>query len=190
MSIDLRCRHDRSLRGAGRLDVRRGPGGGSLLSEVRAGCLAKVENPDLRSLFWDGFYEYCGERQDFVSAYSDPSNRAENGSWYATFGLGIRDVHSTAYFAQRDGWVGVNLWITDVALYEGLLARRDKVEAMLGSLGGSILWREQSEKNRELVVRLDADFASEHWDELYAWLVAGLLRMRAVAGLLRDSGSL
>ena len=29
--------------------------GGPLLSEVRAGCLAKVENPDLRSLFWDGF---------------------------------------------------------------------------------------------------------------------------------------
>ena len=109
--------------GAGRLDVRRGPGGGPLLSEVRAGCLAKVENPDLRSLFWDGFYEYCGERQDFVSAYSDPSNRAENGRWVATFGLGLRDVHSTAYFAQRDGWVGVNLLITDVALYEGLLAR-------------------------------------------------------------------
>ena len=84
----------------------------------------------------------------------------------------------------------MNLWITDVALYEGLLARRDKVEAMLGSLGGSILWREPSEKNRELVVRLDTDLASEHWDELYAWLVAGLLRMRAVAGLLRDSGSL
>lgn len=120
-----------------------------------------------------------------MNAYADPSNRAENGSWYATFGLGMRDVHSTAYFAQRDGWVGVNLWITDVALYEGLLARCDKVEAMLGSLGGSILWREPSEKNRELVVRLDADLASEHWDELYAWLVAGLLRMRAVAGLLR-----
>lgn len=120
-----------------------------------------------------------------MNAYADSSNRAENGSWYATFGLGMRDVHSTAYFAQRDGWVGVNLWITDVALYEGLLARCDKVEAMLGSLGGSILWREPSEKNRELVVRLDADLASEHWDELYAWLVAGLLRMRAVAGLLR-----
>ena len=43
-----------------------------------------------------------------------------------------------------------------------------------------------SEKTRELQVRLDADVSPENWDELYGWLVAGLLRMRAVAGLLGD----
>lgn len=160
--------------------------GGPLLSEVRAGCLAEVENPDLRSLFWDGFYEYCGERQDFVSAYSDPSNRAENGGWVATFGLGMRDVHATALFAQRDGWAGVDLWFTDVELYERLLARRDEVEALLAGLGGEVDWRESGEKTRQLLMRLDTDLASEHWDELYAWLVAGLLRMHAVAGLLDE----
>ena len=90
-----------------------------------------MENPDLRSLVWDGFYEYCGERQDFVNAYADPSNRAENSGWVATFGLGLRNVHATALFAQRDGWAGVDLWFTDVELYERLLVRRDEVEALL-----------------------------------------------------------
>ena len=156
-----------------------------LLYDVRAKCLAEVTNPDLKSLFWDGFYDYCAERQDFVSAYADPSGRAENNGWYATFGLGMRGVHATAYFVQRDGWVGVNLWFTDLSLYEGLVARSVEIEALLANLGGKISWREPSEKTRELQVRLDADVSSEHWDELYAWLVTGLLRMRAVVKLLR-----
>ena len=159
---------------------------GPLLYDVRAKCLAKVANPDLKSLFWDGFYDYCAERQDFVSAYADPSGRAENNGWYATFGLGMRGVHATAYFAQRDGWVGVNLWFSDVALYEGLVAQSEKVESLLADLGGQIVWRKSSEKTRELRVQFDANLAPEHWDGLYAWLVTGLLRMRAVAGLLRD----
>lgn len=154
---------------------------GSLLYDVRAKCLVEVTNPDLKSLFWDGFYDYCAERQDFVSAYADPSGRAENNGWYATFGLGMRGVHATAYFAQRDGWVGANLWFTDAPLYEGLVARREEVDALLANLGGIISWRESSEKTRELQVRLDADVSPEHWDELYGWLVIGLLRMRAVA---------
>lgn len=159
---------------------------GPLLYDVRAKCLAQVANPDLKSVFWEGFYDYCAERQDFVSAYADPSGRAENNGWYATFGLGMRGVHATAYFAQRDGWVGVNLWFSDVALYEGLAARSEKVEALLADLGGQIVWRKSSGKTRELRVQFDADLASEHWDGLYAWLATGLLRMRAVAGLLRD----
>ena len=62
--------------------------------------------------------------------------------------------------------------------------RRDEAEALLADLGGKVAWREPGEKTRELQVRLDADVSSGHWDELHAWLVDGLLRMRAVAGLL------
>ena len=157
---------------------------GPLLSDVRAGCLLRAESLDLKAAFWDGFYGYCAERPDFVGAYSDPSDRVENKGWYTTFGLGWRDVHATAYFAPRDSWVGVGLWFTDVALYERLVVLRREVEALLADLGGKISWREPGEKTRELQVRLDADVSSEHWDELNAWLVTGLLRMRAVAKLL------
>ena len=38
----------------------------------------------------------------------------------------------------------------------------------------------------ELQVRLDADVSFEHWNELYAWLVTGLLKMRSVARLLDE----
>lgn len=157
---------------------------GPLLSDVRAGCLLRADNLDLKAAFWDGFYDYCAERPDFVGAYSDPSDRVENKGWYATFGLGRHDVHATAYFAPRGSWVGVDLWFTDVALYERLVLLRREVEALLADLGGKISWREPGEKTRELQVRLDADVSSEHWDELNAWLVTGLLRMRAVAGML------
>lgn len=157
---------------------------GSSLYDVREKCLVKASNPDFRPLFCNGFYDYCAERRDFVSAYADSSGRAENNGWYATFGLGMRGVHATAYFVQCDGWVGVNLWFTDASLYEGLIARREEVDALLANLGGKISWREPSEKTRELQVRLDADVSSENWVELYGWLVTGPLRMRAVSGLL------
>lgn len=78
----------------------------------------------------------------------------------------------------------MNLWFTDASLYEGLVARHEEVEALLVDLGGEIPWRESSEKTRELQVRLDTNVRPEHWDKLYGWLVLGLLRMRAVAGLL------
>ena len=109
---------------------------GPSLSDVRASCLVRAENPDIKPVFWEGFFDYCAERPDFVSAYSDPSDRVENNSWYATFGLGRRGVHATAYFVPRDSWVGVNLWFTDVALYERLVTLRKEVEALLADLGG------------------------------------------------------
>lgn len=43
------------------------------------------------------------------------------------------------------------------------------------------------EKTRELQVRLDADVNFEYWNELYAWLVTGLLKLRSVVGLLENS---
>ena len=121
-----------------------------------------------------------------MNAYSDPSNRVENNSWYATFGLGRRGVHATACFVSRDSWVGVNLWFTDAALYERLVAFRKEVRARIADLGRKISWCEPGEKTRELQVRLDGDVGSERWDELYAWLVTGLLKMRSVAGLLDE----
>ena len=158
---------------------------GPSLYDVRAKCLAEVTNPDFKSLFWDGSYDYCAERQDFVPAYTDPSGRAENNGWYATFGLGMRGVHATAYFTQCDGWVGVNSWFTDASLCEGLVARSMEVGALLANSGGKISWREPSEKTRELQVQLDSNVSSENWDELYSWLVTGPLHMRVVAKMLR-----
>ena len=74
--------------------------------------------------------------------------------------------------------------MSDLALYDSLLARRSEVDEVLSSLGGKIAWNEGNEKSRELLVRLDTDVAPGHWDELYAWLVDGLLKIRSVARLL------
>lgn len=157
---------------------------GPSLSDVRAGCLVRAENPDVKPVFWEGFFDYCAERPDFVSVCSDPSDKVENNGWYATFGLGRRGVYATAYFVPRDSWVGVNLWFTDVALRERLVTLRKEVGALLADLGRKVSWREPGEKTRELQVRLDGDVSSEHWDEQFVWLVKGLLKMGSVARLL------
>ena len=159
---------------------------GPLLSDVRAGRLLRTESLDLKAAFWDGFYDYCAERPDFVGAYSDPSDRVENNGWYAKIGLGRRGAHATAYFVSRDSWIGVDLWFTDVTLYEKLVVLRKEVGALLADLGGKVSWREAGEKTRELQVRLDSGVSPEHWDELYAWLAKGLLKMRSVARLLDE----
>lgn len=92
-----------------------------------------------------------------MSEYADPSDRVENNGWYATFGLGRRGVHATAYFVPRDSWVGVNLWVTDAALYERLVTLRKEVEALIADLSGKISWREPGGKTRKLQVRLEAN---------------------------------
>ena len=162
---------------------------GPLLSDKRSEYLKHVEGPSLKAAFWSGFYDYCAERQDFVIAYSDPSNRVENNEWYATFGLGMRDAHTTAYFAPRDGWVGAGIWFTSIALYKSLQTRRDEVEAKLHGIDGAVEWRSPSSTSRELLIRLKTDLTSEHWDALYEWLVTAMLKLHTVANMLRSTSN-
>ena len=162
--------------------------GGPLLAEVRSKYLEAAESAssvDVRAAFWDGFYEYCASRQDFLSVYRDPTGRPENTGWYADFGFGLRGVHATTLFSQRDAWVGVGLWFTDVSLYEGFAPLRGEAERMLEGLDGEISWREPGKSTRELLLKWDTSLSPEHWSKLYVWLVNGLLKMRLIAELLQ-----
>lgn len=162
---------------------------GPYLAELKTAYLSEAERADeldaasLRAAFWDGFFDCCSEREDFVRAYGDQSGRWDNRGWTVSFGLGIHGANVLAYYSRR-GWVAASIWISDLALYDRLLARRDEVDEVLSALGGKIAWNEENEKSRELLVRLDTDVAPGHWDELYAWLVDGLLKIRPVAKML------
>ena len=162
---------------------------GPYLAELKTAYLSEAERADeldaasLRAAFWDGFFDCCSEREDFVRVYGDQSERWDNRGWSVSFGLGIHGASVLAYYSRR-GWVAASIWMSDLALYDSLLARRSEVDEVLSSLGGKIAWNEGNEKSRELLVRLDTDVTPEHWDELYAWLVDGLLKIRTVARLL------
>lgn len=162
---------------------------GPCLAELKAAYLSEAERADeldaasLRAAFWDGFFDCCSEREDFVRVYGDQSERWDNRGWSVSFGLGIHGASVLAYYSRR-GWVAASIWMSDLALYDSLLARRSEVDEALSSLGGKIAWNEGNEKSRELLVRLDTDVTPEHWDELYTWLVDGLLKIRPVAKML------
>ena len=162
---------------------------GPYLAELKTAYLSEAERADeldaasLRAAFWDGFFDCCSEREDFVRVYGDQSERWDNRGWSVSFGLGIHGASVLAYYSRR-GWVAASIWMSDLALYDSLLARRSEVDEALSSLGGKIAWNEGNEKSRELFVRLDTDVTPEHWDELYTWLVDGLLKIRPVARLL------
>lgn len=48
-----------------------------------------IDPKNLRAAFWDGLFNYCSDRPDFVEAYGDQSNRYENSGWNSSFSLGI-----------------------------------------------------------------------------------------------------
>lgn len=103
-----------------------------------------------------------------MEAYEDQSNRYENSGWIISFSLlGLRGANALAYYMRRDAWVGASIWIADFSLYERLPERKAEVDELLGYDGGEVVWNDANEKSRELLVKLPADLAPDHWDELY-----------------------
>ena len=146
---------------------------GRLLVDVRVQYPMDAERAEeidpkiFRTAFWDGLFNYCSDRPDFVEAYGDQSNRYENSGWNISFSLGLRGANALAYYSRRDAWVGASIWIADFSLYERLLERKDEIDELLGRDGGEVVWNDANEKSRELLVKLPADLAPDHWDELY-----------------------
>ena len=77
---------------------------GPLLVDVRvqylmdAECVEGIDPKIFRTAFWDGFFNYCSDRPDFVEACGDQSNRYENSGRYVSFGLGLRGANALAYY--------------------------------------------------------------------------------------------
>lgn len=119
---------------------------------------------------------------DFVEAYGDQPNRYENSGWNISFSLGLRGANALAYYVRRDTRIGASFWTADFSLYERLPERKAEVDELLGCDGGEVVWNDANEKSRELLVKLPADLAPNHWDELYPWIADRLLGIRKIAG--------
>ena len=118
---------------------------GPLLVDVRVQYLMDAERTkgidrrSLRTAFWDGLFNHCSDRPDFVEACGDQSNRYENSGWYVSFGPGLRGSNALAYYSRRDAWIGASFLIADFSLYERLPDRKAEVDELLGCDGGEVV---------------------------------------------------
>ncbi|WP_270403476.1 DUF4268 domain-containing protein [Candidatus Collinsella stercoripullorum] len=165
-------------------------GSGRSLADVRTQVLvargSQMSRFEFRVAFWDGFLDYCAERADFTEVYGDQTKRGEQRGWYVTFGIRVAGCHSTALVARRDGWIGTDLYFTNISLYEKLANKREDVEKMLLESGSELIWNDSNEKSHQLLLRHNVDIGPSNWSELYRWLADSLIKMRAVARLAED----
>lgn len=184
---------------------------GSSLAAVRSrylraiGGVRTADKTSTRRMFWEDFHRYCAGRPDVVDAFGDLSLRKSGtGSW-TSYGIGGSGCHVDALLGLRDGYVGVDLYFSDVDRYRRLVERRGRVEMLLTPItggapgrvaGGTSAGAEQgagvhwdapdaARQSRAIVVRRDAGFDSGDWTDLYRWLADGMLLMRKAARLAR-----
>lgn len=161
---------------------------GKPLSDIReayrASDVISAQGDEFCADFWNGFYSHCLNREDFVEAYGDQSDRAPNTENWTSFGIGQIKFHPEALLNRKNDTVGVRLYFTDADAYSRLLAHRGEAESLLASLGGDIAWDAAvaDKKTRHMRVTRAADLG-DGWDEAYRWLEDALLMMRRVAAL-------
>lgn len=162
--------------------------GDKTLAEIRDEYLTldmpENQTGDSRADFWEGFFNHCSDREDFIESYGDQSDRSRNTSNWASFGIGQIKYHPEAFLNRRDSIVGAKLYFKNALdSYKLLLTHREKVESLLIPLDGDITWDtvDADKKNRQITVTHTADFAPEHWTDLYSWLEDALLTMHKVA---------
>lgn len=160
---------------------------GRTLADVRADVLAsETSRDDFLAMFWDGFFDYCDERHDFVDVFGSQVERVENRRRYVDFRIGVAEYRFTAFIEPQGAAVGANLHIKEFTIYEILKGRRDEVERQLESLGSKVEWYEGNEKSRKILVRHTVPEKAGEGDEIYRWLVDALLRLRAVERLAEE----
>lgn len=168
--------------------------GSTSLADIRGRYLASVggvkaaDRVTFRNMFWDGFFDYCAERNDFTCVFGDPSNRMDRSSYWVSFGVGRSGCHVAALLGMRDGYIAVEFYFRDAGLYDELYAHREQADSALAELHGDVRWDEEdssdTKKSRHVMVSRPVDFDNEDWNELYRWLADMLLRMRTLEGFL------
>ena len=162
---------------------------GPVINELRAKYLGKFETGNtegtkaFRITFWDGFYEYCTEREGFIDAFADPSDREENPDAWASFGIGRGDCNTCALLFSFDKEIGAQLYCYNLDTYLKLVDHKAEGDTILENLGGSVIWDavDADKKTRTLTIRKPVDFATDDSADMYEWIVEGLFALRNMA---------
>ncbi|MEK0216392.1 hypothetical protein, partial [Bifidobacterium mongoliense] len=84
-------------------------------------------------------------------------------------------------FAQNSGHY-LELYMTQVNTYGVFLHNAPQINLLLKNIRGDVHWDnvDEPKKSRHIVVTRQVDFDRDHWDDLNAWLVQGLLIMHTI----------
>ena len=161
---------------------------GCLIDDIRAKYLLQTgssiaeDNKGFRSAFWTGFCEFCAEQPGFCDVFGDVLSRERNKGYWMSFGLGTSKYHLDALLYARDGAVGADVWFRDVEVYRRLYENKDQVIALVSLRSGRLIWDEPDadKKTRSLAARLNVNFADDDWQDMYAWMVEQMWKLREV----------
>lgn len=159
---------------------------GCLIEDIRtkyllqSGSTKADDNRGFRSVFWTGFYEFCAEQPGFCDVFGDVLSREQNKSHWVSFGLGTSKYHLDALLYARDGAVGVDVWFRDIEAYRKLYENKEQATALVALDSGRLIWDDldADKKTRALTARLYVDFADDDWQEMYAWIVKQMWKLR------------
>lgn len=162
--------------------------GGASLDELRARYLALTGNMDsldrstARTMFWEGFADFCAGRDDFMAAFGPAFTRADHTRYGLGFGSPVSGCNLVGLIGMRDGYTTVEFLVHDPDRYARFLERRPQVESDLSGQEGDLAWDEKDadKKSRHLTLTRHTDFKLEDWDDIYRWLADALLAMKSI----------
>lgn len=134
--------------------------------------------------FFQSVLDELREKHRFTNARA-----AQPQNWY-TFPSGTRGIVYGAAFASRERlraelYIDVGDAARNKAIFDALLASKDRIEKDFDAL---LEWERLDNRraSRIAFVRPDTSIedAADHGDEIRAWLIQGLLKMKAVFGPL------
>lgn len=162
---------------------------GPYLDELRSEyILANVSTASdissFRIAFWEGFYDFCANSNGFTDYFNDPSNRPENSGSWASFGIGLPDMHISALLSVYPKFYGAELWCDNADAYMKVLKLQNAFhEQYVCPSECTIEWdnAEESKKTRHLVAKVEGDYEGKDWESIYQWMVDWFYRLRALA---------
>lgn len=136
--------------------------------------------------FFQGVIDELRDKHAFTNArVAQPQN------WYAfgsgTSGITYNGVFGTGERLRAELYIDVGDAMRNKAFFDFLIAKRDEIEQKVGKLDWERL--DQRRACRISLVRLQTsiDTAGSQADQMRAWLVQGLLKMKSVFGPLLGS---
>ena len=159
---------------------------GVVIGEIRSRYLLQsspvsADNPDgFRAVFWSDFYEYCAEQPGFCDVFGDVQGRGICRDSWTPFGIGSGKYHLDALMSVRDSSVGVDIYFKDVEAYLKLYEHKDQAEELLALDSGNLVWddADADKKTRALTVRKTVSFGDDDMQDVYAWMVHQIWKLR------------
>ena len=154
---------------------------------VSKGDMDSLDRSTVRTMFWDGFADFCAARDEFTAAFGSAFAKADHTRYYLSFGSSIQGCNLSGLIGMRDKYTTVEFLFHDPAQYANFLEHKSQVESDLSGQEGDLDWddKDVDKKSRHLTLTRHTDYKQDQWDDIYRWLADTLLKMKSVSKYVR-----